>query len=133
MSILVSDVIPSSITHSCSHTTQDKYRLQCGQYSGKAGDALSGGSGMVQQWSAALCGMQFSTKDQVTWPVNWRCFLLLMLPQETVVIQTTMVNRTMTAISRAAVPRRMKLDGGSTGESLKLHLLDTRRHVDVVS
>uniref|UniRef100_A0A3P8VG12 Fibrinogen like 1B n=1 Tax=Cynoglossus semilaevis TaxID=244447 RepID=A0A3P8VG12_CYNSE len=42
----------------------DKYRLQCGQYSGKAGDALSGGSGMVQQWSAALCGMQFSTKDQ---------------------------------------------------------------------
>uniref|UniRef100_A0A8C6T0M4 Si:ch211-287a12.9 n=1 Tax=Neogobius melanostomus TaxID=47308 RepID=A0A8C6T0M4_9GOBI len=42
----------------------DKYRLQYGQYSGKAGDALTGGGGMVEQWSACLSGMQFSTKDQ---------------------------------------------------------------------
>ncbi|XP_026226072.1 fibrinogen-like protein 1 [Anabas testudineus] len=42
----------------------DKYRLQYGQYSGKAGDALTGGSGMVEQWSACLSGMQFSTRDQ---------------------------------------------------------------------
>ncbi|KAK2828670.1 hypothetical protein Q5P01_019704 [Channa striata] len=42
----------------------DKYRLQYGQYSGKAGDALSGGTGMVDQWSACLSGMQFSTRDQ---------------------------------------------------------------------
>ncbi|KAJ0004543.1 hypothetical protein NQD34_010757 [Periophthalmus magnuspinnatus] len=42
----------------------DKYRLQYGQYSGKAGDALTGGGGMVEQWSACLSGMQFSTRDQ---------------------------------------------------------------------
>uniref|UniRef100_A0A672HBU7 Si:ch211-287a12.9 n=1 Tax=Salarias fasciatus TaxID=181472 RepID=A0A672HBU7_SALFA len=42
----------------------DKYRLQYSSYSGKAGDALSGGSGMVEQWSASLSGMQFSTRDQ---------------------------------------------------------------------
>ncbi|KAM4545095.1 fibrinogen like 1B [Odontesthes bonariensis] len=42
----------------------DKYRLQYGQYSGQAGDALSGGGGMVEQWSACLSGMQFSTRDQ---------------------------------------------------------------------
>ncbi|XP_029029054.1 fibrinogen like 1B isoform X2 [Betta splendens] len=42
----------------------DKYRLQYGQYSGKAGDALAGGSGTVDQWSACLSGMQFSTRDQ---------------------------------------------------------------------
>lgn len=34
-------------------------------YSGKAGDALAGGGGMVEQWSASLSGMQFSTRDQV--------------------------------------------------------------------
>lgn len=33
-------------------------------YSGRAGDALSGGSGMVDQWSASNNGMQFSTRDQ---------------------------------------------------------------------
>ncbi|XP_030648082.1 fibrinogen like 1B [Chanos chanos] len=43
---------------------KDKYRLHFGLYSGKAGDALSGGAGMVQQWSASHSGMQFSTKDQ---------------------------------------------------------------------
>ncbi|XP_060942043.1 fibrinogen like 1B [Limanda limanda] len=42
----------------------DKYRLHYGQYSGKAGDALTGGGGAVQQWSACLSGMQFSTRDQ---------------------------------------------------------------------
>ncbi|KAM9728477.1 fibrinogen like 1B isoform 2-T2 [Menidia menidia] len=42
----------------------DKYRLQYGQYSGQAGDALTGGGGMVEQWSASLSGMQFSTRDQ---------------------------------------------------------------------
>lgn len=45
---------------------QDKYRLQYGQYSGKAGDALTGGGGMVEQWSSSLSGMQFSTGDQVS-------------------------------------------------------------------
>ncbi|KAK7926178.1 hypothetical protein WMY93_008488 [Mugilogobius chulae] len=42
----------------------DKYRLQYGQYSGKAGDALTGGGGTLEQWSACLNGMQFSTRDQ---------------------------------------------------------------------
>ncbi|KAK1882513.1 Fibrinogen-like protein 1 [Dissostichus eleginoides] len=42
----------------------DKYRLQYGFYSGQAGDALTGGGGMVEQWSAGLSGMQFSTRDQ---------------------------------------------------------------------
>ncbi|XP_008425406.1 fibrinogen like 1B [Poecilia reticulata] len=42
----------------------DKYRLLYGQYSGKAGDALTGGGGMVEQWSSCLSGMQFSTLDQ---------------------------------------------------------------------
>ncbi|XP_019729015.1 fibrinogen like 1B [Hippocampus comes] len=42
----------------------DHYRLQYGLYSGKAGDALAGGNGMVEQWSAGLNGMQFSTRDQ---------------------------------------------------------------------
>lgn len=43
---------------------QDKYRLYFGTYSGRAGDALSGGSSMVEQWSASHSGMQFSTRDQ---------------------------------------------------------------------
>ncbi|XP_010735311.3 fibrinogen like 1B [Larimichthys crocea] len=42
----------------------DKYRLQYELYSGKAGDALTGGGGMVEQWSTSLSGMQFSTRDQ---------------------------------------------------------------------
>uniref|UniRef100_A0A673AQN2 Fibrinogen-like protein 1 n=1 Tax=Sphaeramia orbicularis TaxID=375764 RepID=A0A673AQN2_9TELE len=42
----------------------DKYRLQYGMYSGRAGDALTGGGGMVEQWSSCLSGMQFSTRDQ---------------------------------------------------------------------
>ncbi|XP_078028597.1 fibrinogen like 1B isoform X2 [Epinephelus lanceolatus] len=42
----------------------DKYRLHYGMYSGQAGDALTGGGGMVEQWSACLSGMQFSTRDQ---------------------------------------------------------------------
>ncbi|XP_069002455.1 fibrinogen like 1B isoform X1 [Embiotoca jacksoni] len=42
----------------------DKYRLKYGLYSGRAGDALTGGGGMVEQWSACLGGMQFSTRDQ---------------------------------------------------------------------
>ncbi|XP_075887731.1 fibrinogen like 1B isoform X1 [Nelusetta ayraudi] len=42
----------------------DKYRLHYEMYSGKAGDALAGGGGMVEQWSASLSGMQFSTRDQ---------------------------------------------------------------------
>lgn len=48
-----------------SPTSQDKYRLYYETYSGKAGDALAGGGGMVEQWSASLSGMQFSTRDQV--------------------------------------------------------------------
>ncbi len=43
---------------------QDKYRLHYGMYSGQAGDALSGGANMVEQWSASHNGMQFSTRDQ---------------------------------------------------------------------
>ncbi|KAM6985142.1 fibrinogen like 1B [Aplochiton taeniatus] len=43
---------------------EDKYRLQYGVYSGRAGDALSGGGSLFGQWSACLGGMQFSTKDQ---------------------------------------------------------------------
>ncbi|KAM6983758.1 fibrinogen like 1B [Tautogolabrus adspersus] len=42
----------------------DKYRLQYEMYSGKAGDALTGGGGMVEHWSTCLSGMQFSTRDQ---------------------------------------------------------------------
>ncbi|XP_035522759.1 fibrinogen-like protein 1 [Morone saxatilis] len=42
----------------------DKYRLQYELYSGKAGDALTGGGGMVEHWSTCLSGMQFSTRDQ---------------------------------------------------------------------
>lgn len=45
---------------------QNKYRLQYGLYSGRAGDALTGGGGMVEQWSACLSGMQFSTRDHVS-------------------------------------------------------------------
>ncbi|KAM3869229.1 fibrinogen like 1B [Diretmus argenteus] len=43
---------------------EDKYRLQYGMYSGRAGDALTGGRGMLEQWSGCLSGMQFSTRDQ---------------------------------------------------------------------
>ncbi|XP_056141132.1 fibrinogen like 1B isoform X2 [Lampris incognitus] len=43
---------------------EDGYRLQYELYSGRAGDALTGGRGMTHQWSACLNGMQFSTKDQ---------------------------------------------------------------------
>ncbi|XP_072515193.1 fibrinogen like 1B [Salminus brasiliensis] len=43
---------------------KDKYRLHYGMYSGRAGDALSGGSNMVEQWSASHSGMKFSTSDQ---------------------------------------------------------------------
>lgn len=43
---------------------KDKYRLHYGMYSGQAGDALSGGANMVEQWSASHNGMQFSTRDQ---------------------------------------------------------------------
>ncbi|KAJ8391448.1 hypothetical protein AAFF_G00089220 [Aldrovandia affinis] len=43
---------------------EDKYRLQFGMYSGRAGDALSGGTDMKEQWSASHNSMQFSTKDQ---------------------------------------------------------------------
>ncbi|XP_044077761.1 fibrinogen like 1B [Siniperca chuatsi] len=42
----------------------DKYRLQYELYSGQAGDALTGGGGMVEHWSTCLSGMQFSTRDQ---------------------------------------------------------------------
>ncbi|TRY83133.1 hypothetical protein DNTS_020650 [Danionella cerebrum] len=42
----------------------DNYRLHYGMYSGQAGDALSGGSNMVEQWSASHNGMQFSTQDK---------------------------------------------------------------------
>ena len=43
---------------------QDSYRLQYGQYSGRAGDALTAG-GVMEQWSACVNGMQFTTRDQV--------------------------------------------------------------------
>lgn len=49
----------------CVFSLQDKYRLQYGRYSGKAGDALTGVGGMVEQWSSCLNSMQFSTRDQV--------------------------------------------------------------------
>ncbi|RXM97090.1 Fibrinogen-like protein 1 [Acipenser ruthenus] len=41
----------------------DNYRLQFGLYSGTAGDALSGGGNVEQQWSASHNSMQFSTPD----------------------------------------------------------------------
>ncbi|XP_042564461.1 fibrinogen like 1B isoform X3 [Clupea harengus] len=43
---------------------KDQYRLSVGTCSGQAGDGLSGGTNMVEQWSASLGGMQFSTRDQ---------------------------------------------------------------------
>ena len=43
---------------------QDKYRLHFGMYSGRAGDALSGGTNMADQWSSSHNSMQFSTRDQ---------------------------------------------------------------------
>ncbi|XP_035240260.1 fibrinogen-like protein 1 [Anguilla anguilla] len=43
---------------------EDKYRLQFGMYSGQAGDALSGGTNMADQWSISHNSMQFSTRDQ---------------------------------------------------------------------
>ncbi|KAM9499459.1 fibrinogen like 1B [Salvelinus alpinus] len=43
---------------------KDNYRLWYGVSSGRGGDALSGGGGMVEQWSSSLSGMQFSTRDQ---------------------------------------------------------------------
>ncbi|XP_030215997.1 fibrinogen like 1B [Gadus morhua] len=42
---------------------EDSYRLQYGQYSGRAGDALTAG-GVMEQWSACVNGMQFTTRDQ---------------------------------------------------------------------
>ncbi|MGH0175232.1 UNVERIFIED_CONTAM: hypothetical protein FKN15_069884 [Acipenser sinensis] len=42
---------------------KDNYRLQFGLYSGTAGDALSGGGNVEQQWSASHNSMQFSTPD----------------------------------------------------------------------
>ncbi|XP_061074060.1 fibrinogen-like protein 1 [Conger conger] len=43
---------------------EDKYRLQFGMYSGRAGDSLSGGTNMAEQWSSCHNSMQFSTRDQ---------------------------------------------------------------------
>ncbi|XP_039601778.1 fibrinogen like 1B [Polypterus senegalus] len=43
---------------------KDNYRLQFGIYSGTAGDALSGGGNVEEQWSVSHNGMQFSTADQ---------------------------------------------------------------------
>ncbi|XP_048840489.1 fibrinogen like 1B [Brienomyrus brachyistius] len=43
---------------------KDKYRLHFGLYNGKAGDALSGGSHMKDQWSISHNGMPFSTRDR---------------------------------------------------------------------
>ncbi|XP_010869361.1 fibrinogen-like protein 1 [Esox lucius] len=43
---------------------KDSYRLFYGLYSGDGGDALSGGTGMLEQWSDSLSGMPFSTRDQ---------------------------------------------------------------------
>ncbi|XP_069496186.1 fibrinogen-like protein 1 [Ambystoma mexicanum] len=43
---------------------QNNYRLLLGMYSGNAGDALSGGSHVEEQWSASLNGMQFCTPDK---------------------------------------------------------------------
>ncbi|XP_069061566.1 fibrinogen-like protein 1 [Pleurodeles waltl] len=42
----------------------DNYRLLVSLYSGNAGDALSGGSNVEEQWSASLNGMQFCTPDK---------------------------------------------------------------------
>ncbi|KAK1168124.1 hypothetical protein AOXY_G10996 [Acipenser oxyrinchus oxyrinchus] len=42
---------------------KDNYRLQFGLYSGTAGDALSGGGNVEEQWSASHNSMQFSTHD----------------------------------------------------------------------
>ncbi|KAL2094376.1 hypothetical protein ACEWY4_009095 [Coilia grayii] len=43
---------------------KDRYRLSFGTCSGPAGDALSGGANMVEQWSASLGGMRFTTRDE---------------------------------------------------------------------
>lgn len=97
---------------------QDKYRLQYGQYSGQAGDALTGGGGMVEQWSACLSGMQFSTRDQVSHPSLH--VLVLLLQIITVINSNDNAYRIMTATSREAVLRRIRQAGGSTGETLRI-------------
>ncbi|XP_006628293.2 fibrinogen like 1B [Lepisosteus oculatus] len=43
---------------------KNNYQLRFGLYSGSAGDALSGGGGVEQQWSASHNAMLFSTKDR---------------------------------------------------------------------
>ncbi|KPP77924.1 hypothetical protein Z043_102601 [Scleropages formosus] len=76
----VAGVIPTSLPHASGNlivydrgvlniqhlniSHQDKYRLQFGLYSGLAGDALSGGGRMEDQWSISHNSMQFSTRDQ---------------------------------------------------------------------
>lgn len=98
-------------------------------YSGKAGDALTGGGGMVEQWSACLSGMQFSTRDQVLFTSftvvrSWHFFLELMVLRKKMTVITltvlSLITRTMTATFRAAVLRRIRQDGGSTGETAQM-------------
>ncbi|XP_043927596.1 fibrinogen-like protein 1 [Protopterus annectens] len=43
---------------------KDHYRVWFGAYSGNAGDAFSGGTNVVAQWSASHSGMKFSTPDK---------------------------------------------------------------------
>lgn len=93
-------------------------------YSGKAGDALAGGGGMVEQWSASLSGMQFSTRDQVQSISFYQqqydrdiLYSQWLLKKWKEMRPMLLINRTMTATFGAAVLRRTRQDGGSTGET----------------
>lgn len=77
----------------------------------------------MEQWSACLSGMQFSTTDQVNhlsifFTIQRWCFFDI---TDVIILTILMVtDRTMTATFRAAVPRRMRQVGGSTGETFHI-------------
>ena len=78
---------------------------------------------MVEHWSSCLSGMQFSTKDQVGKISHANNCKFTDNVQMTTVVTLMMVmitDRTMTATFRAVVLRRIKQDGGSTGESFQI-------------
>lgn len=89
---------------------------------------------MVEHWSSCLSGMQFSTRDQVSLlslftilrlhfygANNWLLQIIDNVQMMTVItlMMVMVIDRTMTATSRAAVLRRIKQDGGSTGETTR--------------
>lgn len=79
---------------------------------------------MVEQWSACLSGMQFSTRDQVSHLSLFYNYCIDNMQMMTVLtlMLVIVIDRTMTATSRAAVLRRIRQDGGSTGETFQINL-----------